>query len=70
MKATNIKTEQRESIWFVTAYIKDLPYQELFNSKPTDDDIKNACGRFEHNYSTLSESNNKPVKVKQHHSEI
>ena len=69
-----IKADKEEVVkvngtWFVTAYVKDLPYQERFNNKPTDDDVKNACGRFEYNYSTLSESTNKPVKVKPHHSE-
>ncbi len=69
MRATNIQWEPAKKGGFVTAMVNDLEYQEWFESEPTKLKRDEAVESFEVNYSGLNESNNKPVKVKPHHSE-
>ena len=71
MITTNIKVNQYHSnpIWFVTATVNNLDYQQRFSYEPSDDEVNSAVMSFEHNYAGLNESTNKPVIVKPHHNE-
>ena len=69
MKAKRIIAMNYDNHWSLTATVNDLDYQKRFDHEPSHAEVNEAVKSFEDNYAGLNESNNKPVKVKVHHSE-
>jgi len=61
---------EHKAHYLVTADVNDLTYQKRFSYKPEQKEMLSAVDGFKENYRGLNDSTNKPVEVKQHHSEL